>query len=295
MTHFKTSRGSSLTYMLLYGVLVNLFLGVLIKVVNSYMLIILIKIAWISLDLYFVYYVLLDLSLQYIVDGEQLIIRAFLGLKQIKIYFKDIVGFDIYESSIRGVKLSGIGNDKFSFGRNIIDRIGTTYMFVTSSKGVIYLKTQEMAYGISPKEVEKLKNVLNKKGIENKILDNTIKGNVDLYKDKKFIVPFIAVTIIIIVLTLNPFVLYLNHKLPLEMPLSFDASFYPIAMGTGKQFAFKQMTYGVLNMIVLLCMYYAAYFSAKYDKKTAYRYIYAALVASLTFLLLQIHILITFK
>jgi hypothetical protein len=295
MTHFKTSRGSSLTYMLLYGVLVNLFLGVLIRFVNSYMLITLIKIAWISLILYFVYYILLDLSLQYIVDGEQLIIRAFLGLKQVKINFGDIVGFDVYESNIRGVKLSGIGNDRFSFGRNIIDRIGTTYMFVTSSKGVIYLKTQEIVYGISPKEVEKLKNVLDKKGIENQITDNTVKGNVDLYKDKKFILPFISVTVVIILLTLNPFILYLNHKLPLEMPLSFDASFYPIVMGTGKQFAFKQMTYGVLNMIVLLCMYYAAYFSAKYDKKTAYRYIYAALVTSLTFLLLQIHILITFK
>jgi hypothetical protein len=281
--------------MLILSVLANLFLVILTNFINSYILITLIKIGWISLDLYFLYYIFLDLSLQYIIDENQVIIKCFWGLKQTKIAFKDIIGFDVYEGSIRGVKLSGIGSEHFSFGRNIIDKIGTTYMFVTSSKGVLYLKTSELAYGLSPKDIKGINVILAKKGIKNSIDDHSVKGNADLYKDKQFIIPFIAVTVIIFVLTLNPFILYLKHKLPTNMPLSFDASFHPLVTGTGKQFAFKQMAYGVLNMLVLICMYYAAYFSAKYDKKTAYRYIYVALITASTFLMLQLHILWTFR
>jgi len=82
-----------------------------------------------------------------------------------------------------------------------------------------------------------------------------------------------VVSIIILTLTLNPFILYLKHGIPDIMTLSFDANFSPIKMGTSKQFAFTQMVYGVLNMALLFCMYYASYFCAKYDRKSAYKYI----------------------
>jgi len=71
------------------------------------------------------------------------------------------------------------------------------------------------------------------------------------------------------------------------MPLNFDAKFNPIKIGTGKQFAFTQMIYGVLNMALLFCMYYASYFCAKYDRKSAYKYIYLALIVAMIFLIMQ--------
>lgn len=85
-------------------------------------------------------------------------------------------------------------------------------------------------------------------------------------RTKKFLIPFLISSIIIIIMTLNPLILYLCNKLPLSIPLKFNAGFKPILFGSGKQFAFKQMVYGVLNMALLFCMYYAAYFYAKYDK-----------------------------
>jgi len=112
-----------------------------------------------------------------------------------------------------------------------------------------------------------------------------------MYKDKKFKTPLFLTSAIIIIITLNPLILYLTHKLPNIMPLTFDASFKPVTMGTDKQFAFAQMTYGALNMALLFCMYYAAYFCAKYDKKTAYRYLYIALAVAALFLFLQLRIL----
>src|SRR3712207_9114827 len=85
--------------------------------------------------------------------------------------------------------------------------------------------------------------------------------------------PFILVSVIIVIFTVTPLLLYVNGTLPAKMPLSFNAAFNPIRMGTGKQFAFKQAIYGVLNMGILFCMYYAAHFHAKYDKKSAKTYI----------------------
>jgi hypothetical protein len=82
--------------------------------------------------------------------------------------------------------------------------------------------------------------------------------------------------------------MYVKGVIPNEMPLSFNASFEPAKIGTARQFAFKQMTFGVLNMAVLFCMYYAAHFHAKYDKKSANRYIYISLIISAVFFLMQL-------
>jgi hypothetical protein len=83
--------------------------------------------------------------------------------------------------------------------------------------------------------------------------------------------------------------------IPNNMPLNFDAKFNPIKMGTSKQFAFTQMIYGVLNMALLFCMYYASYFCAKYDRKSAYKFIYLSLIVAMIFLIMQFKILINFR
>jgi hypothetical protein len=293
MNKFKPTRGSSLAYILLLGVLSNIIAGILFKFVESYIIILLLRTGLLGLNIYFLYYLFLNISLVYEVSGEAVFIKGFWGLRTIKIDFSNIEGYKIHKGNIRGVKLSGIGNDKFSFGRNVIDKIGTTHMFVTSHKKIVYLKTQQIAYAISPVDLEKFKNLLDYNNINNFIEEPNTRGSFDLYKEKEFYLPFILVTVLIIILTLNPFILYLKGLLPDNMPLSFDASFAPIQIGSGKQFAFKQMTYGVLNMILLLCMYYASYFCAKYDKKAAYRYIYVSLITALVFLMLQIRILLT--
>ena len=72
------------------------------------------------------------------------------------------------------------------------------------------------------------------------------------------------------------------------MPLSFNSNFEPARYGTGKQFAFKQMIYGVLNMAILFCMYYASYFYAKYDRKSANKFIYVSFIVSIVFFLFQL-------
>lgn len=80
-----------------------------------------------------------------------------------------------------------------------------------------------------------------------------------------------------------------------SMPLNFNSNFIAIEYGTGKQFAFNQMMYGIFSMAILFCMYYASYFYAKYDKKYSKRFIYISLGISLILLLIQIKILYTFN
>lgn len=295
MTVYKPARGRPLVYILFIALFTNILIGILFLFVNSYTILVLLRVALIMFNAYYLYYIVLNLSLSYSIDDKFVIINSFFGMREIKISIDFLEGYELNKEFISGVKLSGLSNNKFAFGRNIIDRIGTTHMFVTNSKHTIYLKTPRISYAVSPRDFVGFKQCLDEKGIKSSIEEFKINKNIDLYKEWTFLIPFIMVTIVIIILILNPLILYLTHLLPAKMPLNFDATFNAIQYGSGEQFAFKQMTYGVLNMIILLCMYYASYFSAKYDKKSASRYIYIAFIISLTFLMLQIRILLTFK
>jgi hypothetical protein len=294
METYKPCKGLSLIYIVSLTVIWNITMSIIMSVVNSYTVLSLLKVAVWAVNVYFLYFISLSLSTRYIFENRHICIKTLWGLRKIRIPFESIEGYKVCCGNIRGIKLSGIGNAKFAFGRNIVDKIGTTHMFVTSSKSTVYIKTPSIVYAVSPEDLKGFENRLQDIGVSNHIGDYRFIRNGDLYKQKQFFIPFIIVTVVIIILTLNPLILYLKSMLPGEMPLSFDASFVPIRYGTGKQFAFIQMTYGVLNMVVLLCMYYASYFCAKYDRKSAYRYIYIAMITAVTFLLTQIRILITF-
>jgi hypothetical protein len=237
------------------------------------------------------YHILLWLTVKYEITETELVILGIGGLKKVIIPFSNINGYTILSGKIKGVKLSGIASNKFALGRSVIKSLGTTRMFVTNDSSVIYLKTDDINYAISPKEVDEFQLLLNKRGIYKTQWEVHFNKPNKLYKDKNFKTLLFLTSILIIIITLNPLVLYLTHNLPNVMPLTFDAAFKPVTMGSDKQFAFAQMTYGALNMALLFCMYYAAYFCAKYDRKTAYRYLYVALGVAALFLFLQLRIL----
>ncbi|MCY6371802.1 PH domain-containing protein [Clostridium ganghwense] len=294
MKAYKNKKGKGVYSILSYIITVNLCTLLLINLIDIYVILSLIKVFLILANVYGIYYLFLNFTLKYLLDDENLYIVGLWGLKKIIIPFSSIEGYKCSKDIIHGVKLSGIGRNNFALGRFVVDKIGTTRMFVTCSKGVIYLKTEDVNYAISPENTEEFKKLLEKKGSE--YLDWEYKPNkeLSLHKEKEFMLPFILVSVIIVIFTLTPFILYLKQMLPAEMPINFNAKFEAVKMGTGKQFAFKQMTYGVLNMAILFCMYYAAHFHAKYDKKSAHRYIYASLIISSAFFLMQIKTLLQF-
>ncbi|MFD3157570.1 PH domain-containing protein [Haloimpatiens sp. FM7330] len=269
----------------------NIGISFLLYISNNYILSSLFKILSVGGNLYLLYYLFLFISLKYVVDNDNLTIIGIYGLKKVTIPIKNIKGYNEQKGKIKGIRLSGIANNSFALGRSIIDKIGVTRMFVTQNDNVFYLNTDEINYACSPKNYSEFERVLKDKGLEDKIWEHKYTKKISLHKDKRFIFLFTLVSIIIIVITLNPFILYLKHILPATMPLSFDAAFKPVLYGTSKQFAFKQMVYGALNMVILFCMYYASYFHAKYDKKSSYIYIYVALIIALVFLVLQFRIL----
>jgi Protein of unknown function (DUF2679). len=262
---------------------------------NSYEISSLLKVVLIVFNIYQIYYLTIYTSLNYSIDNENLYINRTLGIKKVKIPFSEIEGYTKAKGHIRGVKLSGYGKNHFAIGRAIIDKIGIAYMFVTSTDNVIYLKTSDINYGLSPEDFDKFEKELNKKGVSPLTWEYKVNRNIHLHKDKKFLIPLIIVAIVTLIITLNPMVLYLYNKLPSMMPLNFNSQFVAVKFGTGKQFAFKQAIYGVLNMAILFCMYYASYFCAKYDRKSAYKFIYVSLIISLVFLIMQFRILVTFR
>ena len=168
-------------------------------------------------------------------------------------------------------------------------------MFVTSTENVIYLKTGTVSYAVSPENFYEFEMELNKRKILYSEWESKLSKIVNLNRKRKFFIPFVITAIIIILITLNPIILYLQGKLPDKMPLSFQPNFTAIEFGTGRQFAFKQMSYGLLNMGLLFCMYYAGYIYSRYGEKYAYRFLYIALIVSLIFLVMQMKVIYTFK
>lgn len=294
LENYKAAKGKGFPVILLITMLYNILLVLLLQVSATYELTTSLKAAIVVFNLYQLYYIFTYISINYSVDNEFIYITSAFGLKTIKILITEIKGYKKDTGLIKGVKVSGYGRSYFAIGRSVIDRIGMAYMFVTSTKNIIYLKTEGLSYGISPENFNEFEEKINKFNIEEIDWEYKPKKNVHLYKDKRFMFPFIIVSIMAIVLTLNPVVLYLLNKIPPIMPLDLDANFVAVKLGSAKQFAFKQCIYGVLNMALLFCMYYAAYFYARYDKKYAYKFIYVPLISSLIFLLMQIKILINF-
>lgn len=293
-TIYKTRRGTAILELMAYLIIVDGVLFIFSKFINSYVEMKLILISVIAFSIYCIYYIVLDLSLKYIVNEEGIEINGIWGMKKISIPYSSIDGYLIQGGNIQGFRLSGFGRHKYCFGRCVVEKVGISHMFVTSSKNIMYIHTDEMSYGLAPLDISEMENLLISKGFDIKEFKLKKNKNVDLFKQKSFFIPFILVSVIVIIMTLNPFILYLNQKLPRSMPLAFDSTFKPIIYGTGKQFAFKQMIYGALNMVVLFCMYYAAYFCAKYDRRSAYKYIYIALISASTFFVLQLQILNSF-
>lgn len=291
---YKAAKSCGIGYILSLTLMYNLLMIVLLHYINSYEISSLLKIILIFFNLYQLYYFMLNVSLSYTFDENAITIIGAFGLKKICLPISSIEAYSRASGTIRGVQLYGYGKDNFAFGKSLIEKIGVAGMYVTSNKNVIYIKTQDMIYGISPEECNDFEQRLIGNHIESRAWEQKFNKSLNLYKDKRFIVPFILVSIIIFILTLNPFILYLTNKLPQSMPLIFDASFKAIKFGTGKQFAFKQMVYGVLNMALLFCMYYASYFYAHYDRKMSYRFIYISMLVSSVFLVMQFRILYLF-
>lgn len=281
--------------MLLITISYNIVILILLKFTNTYIVASLLKLILISCNIYQVYYMLLYASLKCTIDSENLKIYAIASLKKVIVPLNEIEGYTISTGTIKGVKLYGVASNSFAMGRFVIDKIGTSRMFVTDNKNIFYIKTKHMNYAVSPVDYEEFEKTLIYNNVHQVEWKYKVNHSYNLHKDMHFILPLVLVSIVILILTLNPLILYLKQNLPNTMPLNFDAKFNPIKIGTGKQFAFTQSIYGVLNMALLFCMYYASYFYAKYDRKSAYKYIYLSLIIATIFLIMQFKILINFR
>lgn len=295
MKTYKSIKGNGVYVIFSVLLICDVLTLAIINLSNSYILTSLLKVFLVGCNLYQLYFLFLSVSLKYTLDEKNLNILGLCGLKKISIPLNNIKGYKIVNGKIKGVKLSGFGKNTFALGKSVIHKIGTTSMYVTNSKNIVFLNADDINYAISPENVDELEKELNAKGINIIEWEQNFKGNGNLHRDKRFFIPLLIVSVLVLILTVNPFILYLKNMLPARMPLNFDAAFKPMEVGTGKQFALNQMIYGVLNMAVLFCMYYAAYFYAKYDKKSAYKLIYIPLIISLIFLFIQIKILVTFS
>lgn len=291
MDKYKSEKGFRFHYILLPTIITNIFVIVLLIYINSYVLSTLLKVLLTVFDVYQLYYILMGYTLKYVIDDSTIKIIGIFGLKKWTLPIGDIKAYNINSGKIKGVKLTGYGSDNFALGKSIIDKMGIVNMFVTSNKNIFYLKTQDMCYGISPEDFQNFEKLIKEKGVEKDYWETTRNKNVNLFKDKNFLIALILTTITIGMITIIPLILYFKNGYPENMPLSFDTSFTPLRLGTGKQFAFKQMSYGVLNTAVLFFLYYAAYFYSRYDKKSAYKFIYIALFISVFFLIMLLKIL----
>lgn len=288
MREFRSNRSLEIIPTILTLILINL-LGFFIKsLMDSYLMLSLIKVVLILCNIFYIYHIGVWFSVKYIIEESKVQITAWGGLKKVTLKVEDIKGFVVEHGKIKGIGLSGVSSNKFAIGRIAVKKLGTTRMFVTSNDCIVYLDTDNINYAVSPKDCDGFQRALNEAGIKNISWVKEYNKVHKLYKEKKFIIPLVITSIIVFIITFLPITLYVMNKLPNVMPLAINSAMTIAKIGTDKQFAFAQMLYGVLNMAVLFCMYYASHFCAKYDEKTAYRYLYVALIVAAVFLYLQI-------
>ena len=293
MVIYKPDKGIGLYRLLGVMFFYDILIVLAVIFVDSYVVSTLLKLFLVIFNIYQLYYILLFTTLKYGIDDEYIyIIYIF---KKFKISFNQIEGYQILNEKINGIRLAGFCTNDFALGKSFVEKIGTTNMFVTANKNIFYFKCGELSYAISPLDYGEFESLLRENGVNQAEWEYKWNKGISLHRDKSFMLPFFIVTIINIIIILNPFILYLMNKLPATMPLSFDSSFFPLEIGKGKQFAFNQMIYGVLNMAIQFCMYYASHFYAKYDRKSANKFIYVSLVISAAFLLIQFRILYAFR
>lgn len=295
MNKFKALKGTGGYYVLASMIIYDALIVVLLMLINSYIITMLLKLLLAGCTLYHIYYILLSINLYYSMDENKFYINGAYGLRKTNFLLNEIDGYSISEGTIKGLRLSGFGRSSFAYGEFLINKIGTTRMYVTANKEILYLKVKDMNYAVSPENLQQILSFLNSRGINQLEWETKRNKDLHLYKEKRYSIPFFITSLVTLVITLNPFILYLTNKLPSKMPLNFDAAFIPVEFGTGKQFAVNQAIYGFLNMAILFCMYYASFFYARYDKKSGNKFIYGALAIAIVFLIIQLRVLYTFR
>lgn len=273
---------------------INIVEILVICLMNSYLMLNLAKLLLVISNGYYLYYIGVWFTVKYVITQDEIKILALGGIKKVIIPIDNVISYTTEEGKIKGIGLSGLFSNRFAIGRIAVKSLGTTRMFVTNSTRIIYIETKDLNYGISPLNPAAFEKALDELNIPSEIWQKQYDKPHKLYKEKKFLIPIAISTVCILCITFLPMILYIFDMLPDVLPIALTAKMTVIEVGTDKQFAFSQMTYGVLNMAVFFCMYYAAQFCAKYDRKSAYNYIYLAMFIAMVFLYLQIR-LITFK
>ncbi len=288
MKVYKQKPGSGSFTLILMTVILNFALIFISMFIESYMINLFGLVSLICLDIYQMYYIVISFTTRYIVDEDSVTINTFFYLRNIKILMKDIIELRHEDNKIDGMVLDGYGMKKFAFGRIYIENIGTTRAYISNFENALFIKTTKGNFAISPMDIGGICNDISIEGskkIEEKKLS-------PLYKDKFFLVPFIAASLLIIILMIIPLILGMKDDYALSsMPLSFNGRFEPIKWGTYTQFAVNQISYGLITAGILLCMFLTSNVYSKYDRKSCYKYIYLPLIVVIVLLFMQIQIL----
>ncbi|MEG0132495.1 MAG: PH domain-containing protein [Clostridium sp.] len=294
MNSFDANKKMEIIPTILTIVALNIVGFLTIYLLDSYLILTLIKTILLICNIFYLYHIGVWFTVKYQVSQSEIKISCIGGLKKVTLPIGIVESYTVGEGKIKGIALSGMTANKIAIGRIAIKDLGTTRLFVTNTSRIIYLKTKDpgdVNYAISPKDFEGFQVRLRECGIGKTPWIKSYNKVPKLYKERKFMITLFITSAIVLIITFTPLMLYILNELPDVMPLVMNGAGKAVEVGTDKQFAFSQMTYGLLNMAVLFCMYYAAHFCAKYDKKAAFRYMYISLFVAIVFLGLQIKLM----
>lgn len=291
MKGYKFEKGIGFLYILFATLLFNIVIFTISYFNTSYLLIFLLQSILIIFNIHQIYYLILSKTLNLQIGENVIIINMLFGLRKIIIPFKDIIDIQKTNLNNKGIRLSGFSSKGFAYGRLYYETVGTIRMFVTNSKKTIIIKTLKENIAISPIADEEVLGLINKKLKKKNIIEKKA-DNISLYKDVYFIIPFMLTTLLILIYMIRPSMMYISGELNnLKLPIAFNPDFIPVKYGTAKDFIFNQLLYGALNMIIMICMYFAESLYSKYDRKSSYKYMYIALFVITVFFILQVRII----
>ncbi|MFZ2257448.1 MAG: PH domain-containing protein [Clostridiaceae bacterium] len=116
------------------------------------------------INLYGGYFLMLSITLKYTLSDKELTITGVYGLKKIQIPVAEILSWSRKISLLENLGM-GFATARFALGKGFDNTGEQAELFITSSKKVIYLKTNRGNYGISPEKVDEFVVQLKELGI----------------------------------------------------------------------------------------------------------------------------------
>ncbi len=280
---YKPERNNIRTIIIAALLLADLILIVLFLNMDSSRIRGMLTFIFLLINAFGLYLIRLIITLKYILTDQELIITGTLNLRKIKIPVSDI---ESWSRKITLLDTSGLGlsTARFAIGKGLDNNGDQAELLITSSKKVIYLKTKNGNYGISPEKADefiaqlKALDIPQQSGSERRYLQqdqNRSRSNLNQI--------MLYCILLMAILLLIPVVMYFTGLMPQLVRTA------AVSYMTRKAYLEAVFTRGLIALVVMLVSYGVTILLSAIEGKYYYRIMFIPLIFVIVLLFFEVN------